>query len=394
MNQPMLIQFHILRSLPVNLANSGQDGGPKTMQFGGVTRARLSSQSIKARLRASSFFRSGELPMSIRTAALPEYVRRELQAMGADEQMTAAIVEKLLGLGKKEKPKKGEGDGKAEAQDGVIEAEGQPADESAKETGHANTKTINLVGAHEPREIALYFASLYDELGPKKFAATALDKLSEDFRGAGTRAIDAALFGRFSTSGLLDNVNAACSIAHSFSTHAARPQIDWFVAREESPFGDKANPMVGEQAFSSACHYLYANLDLRALVENLYGDVDLTKKGLAAFVQALISPQSVPAGKEHVMAVPVLPDLVMVELAQFPVSYASAFERPVRTQNGQSQAEASAEALKEYVANAEQKFGYRFERRVLSMLPSWPSDETAQELVSWLAGLAPEPEAA
>ena len=46
-----LIELHILQSFPVSCLNRDDVGSPKTAVFGGVNRARLSSQSLKRAIR-------------------------------------------------------------------------------------------------------------------------------------------------------------------------------------------------------------------------------------------------------------------------------------------------------------------------------------------------------
>jgi len=46
-----LIELHILQSFPVSCLNRDDVGSPKSAVFGGITRAMLSSQSIKRAFR-------------------------------------------------------------------------------------------------------------------------------------------------------------------------------------------------------------------------------------------------------------------------------------------------------------------------------------------------------
>ena len=46
-----LIELHILQSFPVSCLNRDDVGAPKTATFGGATRARISSQSLKQAIR-------------------------------------------------------------------------------------------------------------------------------------------------------------------------------------------------------------------------------------------------------------------------------------------------------------------------------------------------------
>src|ERR1035441_10913504 len=46
-----LIELHVLQSFPVSCLNRDDVGAPKTAVFGGVNRARISSQSLKRTIR-------------------------------------------------------------------------------------------------------------------------------------------------------------------------------------------------------------------------------------------------------------------------------------------------------------------------------------------------------
>ena len=49
-----LIELHILQSYPVSCLNRDDVGSPKNAVFGGVTRARISSQSLKRAVRVKA----------------------------------------------------------------------------------------------------------------------------------------------------------------------------------------------------------------------------------------------------------------------------------------------------------------------------------------------------
>lgn len=53
------LEIHAIRTLPPQAANRDEDGRPKSVRYGGVERARLSSQSQKRALRLA--FREGNL---------------------------------------------------------------------------------------------------------------------------------------------------------------------------------------------------------------------------------------------------------------------------------------------------------------------------------------------
>jgi CRISPR system Cascade subunit CasC len=393
-NQPHIMQFHVIRTLPVNNANSGEDGSPKKVPFGGSQRYRLSSQSIKARMRHSSFFRDGEIPMSTRTTALPELVKRELQTLGADETTIEAIVSKMVaGLGKegkeggKKKAKDAEPTDESEMQDaGDTEAvNGEPE----KKPAFANTKAAFLVSPNEPIDIARHFLEMYATLGHAEFEKAPMGKLTADFRGDGSLSADAALFGRFSTSGVLPRMEAACYVSHAFSVNYAPDMADFYASREESPFGDRSTTMIGDSPFATGTYYHHCALDLLTLVQNLEGNVELARKIASAFVEAILSPETVPSGKQHGMFAATYPDHVTVEAARTSVTYAPAFSTPIRANSDANLAQVAAQALADYIATLDKNFAPAPERKLFSMLPG--SDGcSATELAEWVASHVPD----
>jgi CRISPR system Cascade subunit CasC len=386
-----IIQFHLLRTLPLNNANSGEDGSPKKMLFGGSQRYRLSSQSIKARMRHSSFFRVGEIPMSTRTTALPELVKRELQALGADETTTEAIVNKMVaGLGKEGKEggkKKAKDESEAQAA-GDTEADainGEPE----KKPAFANTKAAFLVSPNEPADIARHFLEMYATLGHAEFEKALMGKLTADFRGDGPLSADAALFGRFSTSGVLPRMEAAAYVSHAFSVNYAPDLADFYASREESPFGDRSTTMIGDTPFATGTYYHHCALDLLTLAQNLEGNVELARKIASAFVEAILSPETVPSGKQHGMFAATYPDYMIAEAARTSVTYAPAFTTPIRASSDANLAQASAQALDDYIAALDKNFASAPERKLFSMLPGRDGCNVEQ-LAEWVASHVPD----
>ncbi len=389
MTDKHIIQIHMLRSLPANMANIGNDGAPKWLNYGGSMRYRLSSQAVKAGVRKQ--FREFNLGVATRTAVLPELVRNFLLERGEDAGKAESIALKLAGAGKSaKKGKKAEEaevdtDAGAEivAEDGATPASADQDDQGDEEArGPVTTKTLYLLSDDDVRRLALHLSAKYNQ-GSRAFALAALDKLCEDFIEGDKLAPDVALFGRFSTDKFFRNVTAAVSMAHPFTTNSQRQQVDFFIAREEHELGVVPIPMVGELSFASGVYYYYASIDLGTLLENV-PDVRRATTAAEAFLRAMVSPASVPSGKEHGMSVPTAPDLVVVEKVAYPLSYAPAFERSVWGVDGKSVMEVSAARLMEYIISARVKFGFDAEQKVLSMLGGiWQSDDTLDDLVRW-----------
>ena len=80
-------QLHLLTAYPPSNPNSDDLGRPKTATYGGVTRLRLSSQSIKRAARTGEVMRTRlEGHLGVRTRHIGEDIRRHLAERGVDEQ--------------------------------------------------------------------------------------------------------------------------------------------------------------------------------------------------------------------------------------------------------------------------------------------------------------------
>src|SRR5918912_1303066 len=94
------------------------------------------------------------------------------------------------------------------------------------------------------------------------------------------------------------NSDAACQVAHAFSTNKASMEMDYYTAVDDLKPDDTAGAdMIGTVEFNSACFYRYANLDLEQLAHNLQKDNELTVKTTEAFLRAFI--HAVPTGKQN-----------------------------------------------------------------------------------------------
>jgi CRISPR system Cascade subunit CasC len=83
-----LIELHILQSFPVSCLNRDDVGSPKSAVFGGVTRARLSSQSLKRAVRVLARAESTAF-QGIRSRFLLEPFTHALLSAGLDESAAA-----------------------------------------------------------------------------------------------------------------------------------------------------------------------------------------------------------------------------------------------------------------------------------------------------------------
>ena len=99
----MLIEIHMLKNYgPANL-NRDDTNAPKTCMFGGVPRARISSQCLKRSWRTSELFREeiGSSLLGIRTRKLSDLVGEELTRRGLPDKEIEGVKKNLTGIGNK-----------------------------------------------------------------------------------------------------------------------------------------------------------------------------------------------------------------------------------------------------------------------------------------------------
>jgi len=331
----MLIEIHALQNHAPSNLNRDDTGSPKECIFGGVRRARISSQCLKRSLRRSDVFQKAlEGHLGMRTRQLPEQVRERLIARGASPDVAAVAAKKASGFGTKEgKEQTPDAQGKYQTPQTMFLTE-QDIDavvavmHAAIETAKSSAKELDKIKA----------ADLQKEAQPKGFRPI---------------SVDVALFGRMTTSEALRDVEAACQVAHALSTHKVDHEFDYFTAVDDlrglsEEEEDGGADMIGDVEFNSACYYKYLSIDTAELVRNLTGEGPFRRKAgevsasdhaaavelAASAVEVLIRALAltVPSGKQNTFAAHQRPDLMLVEAraANTPTSYANAFVEPVR----------------------------------------------------------------
>ncbi len=85
-----LVELHILQSFPVSCLNRDDVGSPKSALFGGVRRARISSQSLKRACRVLAREEHAGF-QGIRSRYLLEPFTKALLAAGIAEEADAAV---------------------------------------------------------------------------------------------------------------------------------------------------------------------------------------------------------------------------------------------------------------------------------------------------------------
>lgn len=310
-----IVEVHILQTTAPGNLNRDDTGSPKTVVYGGTTRARVSSQAWKRPTR--QMFRSLLDPhdLGVRTKRVVEVlVRRILEkdpSLDRDAVIEAAKEVLSTGAGIKLTAPRGKKDSD----------NGNRLDQSSYLLFLGNRQYDRLA------DIAIQAMESGDVAGFVKSAKKDIKKIVAD-----DRSIDVALFGRMVADDTDLNVDAAAQVAHAISVQTVDPESDFFTAvddvkQDSDEEGDSGAAMLGEIEFNSATFYRYANVDANRLEDTL-GDSHATAKAVRCFVQAFV--ESMPQGKITTFAHATLPELVVVNVRDTQaVNLVGAFERPV-----------------------------------------------------------------
>ena len=294
-------QLHLLTAYPPSNPNSDDLGRPKTATYGGVTRLRLSSQSIKRAARTGEVMRKRlEGHLGVRTRHIGEDICRHVVERGTDEQAAVGIAATIAGIF-----------GKVDA----TALKARPPE--------VRLRQLVFVSPHE-RARAMRWA---DRLAAGEALPADVD---ERVLQRADTAIDIAMFGRMLASEPRFNRDAAVQVAHAITTHRASVEDDYFTAVDDlrSRAGDAGAAFLDDAGFGSGVYYLYACIENDALVRNLNGTVELARAGVHALVEALATGS--PKGRRNGYGHHVRAGYIRAEAGDAqPRSLASAFLQPI-----------------------------------------------------------------
>lgn len=308
----MILELHLIQNFAPSNLNRSDTGAPKDCTFGGVRRARISSQCFKRAMRdyfRAKFERPGDL--AERSTRLVEHVVDRLVEKGRDEQVALKVVIQALSTVEiKAKEKK-----------------------SKKDPTKVEYRTEYLVfmGRDEIDKLTEVCDEYFEELSKDKVASAIANEINKklmDLMKEG-KAADLGLFGRMLADLPKQNRDAASQVAHAISTHKVGLEFDFFTAVDDlRPEDTAGSDHLGTVEFNSACFYRYANVNIDKLRENLQKDEELTKATVAAYIRAAV--EALPTGKQNSFATHEKPSLVFAVVRDSGMmSLANAFEKPV-----------------------------------------------------------------
>jgi CRISPR system Cascade subunit CasC len=373
------LELHILQSFPVSCLNRDDLNSPKTAIFGGVQRARVSSQSWKRAIRENAAELLPKYFGAKRSRLIIKAVTEKLQSKGVDQEhalmLSKAIAHYLGKLDLKDETK-------------------------VKTLMFLSPEEFNifaeiLVNLPDENKMALYEAfehispedlekeeSNEDEDNPEEIKAAEQGKKKEKQKAMTAKqfsklvskilrtlikgafknglvvkdAADIALFGRMVANDPSLNIEGAAMFSHALSSHKVDNEIDYFSAIDDlQPKEDAGAGMTGTLEFNSATYYRFSALNLDMLKDKEHlGLLDQMerKEVVKAFIEATL--RAVPgmgknnAGRRNSMNAYTLPGYVIgiVRDKGHPVQLVNAFEKPVWGKGGKSVLEESIEKLK------------------------------------------------
>jgi CRISPR system Cascade subunit CasC len=322
----MFVEVHMLQSFaPANL-NRDDTNNPKDCEFGGVRRARISSQCLKRAVRTSPVFAAATgVEPGLRSKRLIERLSTPLKEARKPDADIAALLEAFV-----------------------------PAFASKLDKDGKRTAVLLYFSPGELRAMAQALLDSWEELLPEKERSAAADRVAKalvkQFKDR-TSAPDIALFGRMLAEKPELSLDAACQMAHAISTHRITMEMDFYTAVDDLQPDDTAGAgMMGFTAYNSACFYRYARVDWEQLVANLGGDRGLARRTVKGFLAGLV--EAIPTGKQNAFAAHNPPSLLLAAVRSNGMAWslANAFEKPVRAAGDSGLIAPSVAALDAYWA--------------------------------------------
>ena len=341
-----LIELHILQSFPVTCLNRDDLGAPKSARFGGVDRARVSSQCWKRAVREYAHEASPELFGASRSKILGPAVVKAAKALGADDRLAAAVESVVLDAMNRD-----------DKRPGMVKTLFFFSPKSLE-----NVVRPLVTDGDKKLSADLVDALLSDDEKTLKKAKKDAEKIAKDllkgFGDAVTDAADIALFGRMVADDASQTVEGAALFSHALSTHAVRSELDFFSAvdDEKKNADDAGAGQIGTIEYNSACYYRYVGVNLDLLKKSKLFDQSQIKAVLENFVRAALLAN--PDARKNSMFGQSLPSYVLaVRRRGQPLSLANAFEKPVEAKRGSGFVEPSVAALKNEWAELKTTFG-------------------------------------
>jgi len=357
------LELHIIQSVPVACLNRDDLNSPKTAIFGGVQRARVSSQSWKRAIRemAEKEIDTSDQFKGKRSRLFIDKISSALKDLGELEGPAEALAICAGHYLAKLDPKQ---DGKVKTLVFLSPLEYEvfakvlfALDKDAKKALINAVESVDiakLATDEDGDEKSEEDDAEKPKKGEKRLSSKEFTKLltkilkspiEKAFKGEKKEtkslpndAADIALFGRMVASDHSLSIEAASMFSHALSTHKADNEIDFFAAIDDlQPKEEAGAGMTSTLEFNSATYYRFAalNLDMLADAEHLKGMTIAERQSVVrTFVEATI--KAIPGARKSTMNGNTLPVYVLgvVRETGHPIQLVNAFETPIRSTQG------------------------------------------------------------
>ena len=354
----IFLDVHALQTVPPSNLNRDDTGAPKSAVYGGVPRARVSSQAWKRVTRA--YFGDEQLldpsELGVRTKKVAELLATritDLDTSIADAEalrLAAEVIETATGS-KMEAPERKTRKAKADAAAGEKEEAAAPQSKYLMFLSARQLDGLAALAVEGAADITAYLKDKDNKARAKQIADT-------------RHSVDIALFGRMVADSADFNVDAAAQVAHAISVHRVDNESDYYTAVDDkNTDAETGAGMIGTVDFNSATLYRYAAVSVHQLAatlgEGLREDESVNtpvRRAVEAFVHAFVA--SLPKGKINTFGHHTLPDAVVVKLRTTrPISFVAAFEEPVSAESGSGHLREAAARLAEFIPEIERAYG-------------------------------------
>lgn len=357
------MELHIIQSVPVACLNRDDLNSPKTAIFGGVQRARVSSQSWKRAIREMAKGIASEEKSCLfngdRTRRMVYTLQERLKERGIAENAAVAIAEQVADI--------------VETLDSKCDSEGFKKIKTLMFFSKAEYDAIadvistsddvkNSVGMLE-KAIADGNEKAKDKALKAMGKVLEKNAISKTIKSAQLKdAADIALFGRMVANDHSLTVEAASMFSHALSTHRVDNEIDFFAAVDDLQHKEESGAgMTSTLEFNSATYYRFAalNLDMLADTEHLGSSMTREERQnvVRTFIEAMV--KAIPGARKNTMNGNTFPVYVLgiVREKGHPVQLVNAFESHVRSSVGY--ATKSVELLKSEYARQTEIWGMK-----------------------------------
>ncbi|MER7200082.1 type I-E CRISPR-associated protein Cas7/Cse4/CasC [Streptomyces sp. CB01635] len=339
------LDLHVTEMLPASCLNRGEHDLPKTFQLGNTTRAVITSQSFKRAIRTALEEELNEY--AVRTRRIPPRVIAALKRAGWPDDLADYAGSQIAQC---------------------STPSGLASDETKSHRTQALIYTAEKALLDDLTDVCIrHRTALQEGLAATRTPAPK-GKKNEPARCLPAKELGAilarrtaciTLFGRMLAGHDDSHVSGAVHMAWAFTTHTSDRQPDFFTTKEDwDEPGDRGSAFLDTAFLTAGVFYRYACVNLTELTANLDGDTDEALRLTGLFMDTFLLTH--PGAKQTSTAPHTLPDTAAyVVRDRRPVSYAAAFDQPVRASHQGGYLASTRRALSQQAALTDRLIGAR-----------------------------------